>query len=65
MRHWRWPSVSVILKEFHVDQPNAYFTDYVRRTTDFPMLVMLEQQGDKLVQAVSACLGSRRQAGSG
>ncbi|MBK8973559.1 MAG: nitrate reductase subunit alpha [Hahellaceae bacterium] len=40
----------VILKEFHVDQPSAYFTDYVRRTTDFPMLVMLEQQGDKLVQ---------------
>ncbi|WP_166841089.1 nitrate reductase subunit alpha [Rheinheimera pleomorphica] len=36
----------VILKEFHVDNPSAYFTDYVKRTTDMPMLVMLEQ-GDK------------------
>lgn len=40
----------VILKEFHVDQPSEYFTDYVRRYTDMPMLVMLESQDDKLVQ---------------
>ena len=33
----------VILKEFHVDNPSAYFTDYVKRTTDMPMLVMLDK----------------------
>ncbi|WP_140920297.1 nitrate reductase subunit alpha [Limnobaculum xujianqingii] len=32
----------VILKEFHLDKPSDYFTDYVRRYTDLPMLVMLE-----------------------
>src|SRR5690606_15228044 len=31
------------LKEFHVDNPSAYFTDYVKRTTDMPMLVMLDK----------------------
>ncbi|MCL5256078.1 MAG: nitrate reductase subunit alpha [Gammaproteobacteria bacterium] len=40
----------VILKEFHVDQPSAYFTDYVRRYTDMPMLVMLEEENGKLTQ---------------
>ena len=40
----------VILKEFHVDQPSAYFTDYVRRYTDMPMLVMLEEDNGKLTQ---------------
>jgi len=40
----------VILKEFHVDNPSAYFTDYVKRTTDMPMLVMLEEQNGKLTQ---------------
>ncbi|NVK21787.1 MAG: nitrate reductase subunit alpha [Kangiellaceae bacterium] len=32
----------VILKEFHLDNPSEYFTDYVRRTTDMPMLVVLD-----------------------
>ena len=32
----------VILKEFHLDNPSEYFTDYVRQYTDFPMLVVLE-----------------------
>ncbi|MCH8501111.1 MAG: nitrate reductase subunit alpha [Aliidiomarina sp.] len=40
----------VILKEFHVDQPSEYFTDYVRRYTDMPMLVMLEEENGKLTQ---------------
>ncbi len=32
----------VILKEFHVDKPSAYFTDYARKYTDMPMLVRLD-----------------------
>lgn len=32
----------VMLREFHLDNPSQYFTDYVRRYTDMPMLVMLE-----------------------
>ena len=32
----------VIFKEFHLDKPSAYFTDYVRRYTDFPVLVLLK-----------------------
>ena len=32
----------VILKEFHLDNPSPYFTDYVRRSTDMPMLVRLD-----------------------
>ena len=36
----------VILKEFHLDKPSAYFTDYVRRYTDMPMLVELETRED-------------------
>ncbi|MCC5978492.1 MAG: nitrate reductase subunit alpha [Salinarimonas sp.] len=31
----------VILKEFHVDRQVDYFTDYVKRYTDMPMLVRL------------------------
>lgn len=39
----------VILKEFHLDNPSEYFTDYVRRYSDMPMLVMLENyEGDVL-----------------
>ena len=34
----------VILKEFHLDNPSEYFTDYVRRYTDMPYLVMLEER---------------------
>ncbi|TFH86356.1 nitrate reductase subunit alpha [Billgrantia azerbaijanica] len=36
----------VILKEFHLDKPSAYFTDYVRRYTDMPFLVELEARED-------------------
>ncbi len=40
----------VILKEFHVDKPSEYFTEYVRKYSDMPMLVMLEKDGDSLKQ---------------
>ena len=36
----------VILKEFHVENPSEYFTDYARRYTDMPHLVQLEQRED-------------------
>ncbi|WP_172151409.1 nitrate reductase subunit alpha [Pseudomonas tumuqii] len=36
----------VIFKEFHLEQPSAYFTDYVRRYTDMPILVELETRAD-------------------
>ncbi len=32
----------VILKEFHLEKPSAYFVDYCRQYTDMPMLVLLE-----------------------
>ncbi|MCC2636465.1 MAG: narZ [Moraxellaceae bacterium] len=38
----------VIFKEFHLEKPSAYFTDYVRRYTDLPMLVLLEPHGEGL-----------------
>lgn len=34
----------VMLREFHLDKPSQYFTDYVRRYSDMPMLVMLEER---------------------
>lgn len=37
----------VILKEFHLDKPSAYFSDYCRRYTDMPMLVILKQKDGK------------------
>ncbi|TRW49634.1 nitrate reductase subunit alpha [Aliidiomarina halalkaliphila] len=40
----------VILKEFHVNEPSEYFTDYVRRYTDMPMLVMLDEEEGRLTQ---------------
>lgn len=40
----------VILKEFHLERQNPYFTEYVRENTDLPMLVMLKRQGDCYVQ---------------
>ncbi|MCO4322255.1 nitrate reductase subunit alpha [Aliidiomarina quisquiliarum] len=40
----------VILKEFYVNNPSDYFQDYVRRYTDMPMLVMLEEANGKLTQ---------------
>ncbi|AOU97432.1 nitrate reductase subunit alpha [Acidihalobacter yilgarnensis] len=32
----------VILREFHLDNPNEYFIDYCRRYTDLPFLVRLD-----------------------
>ena len=32
----------VILKEFHLDNPSAYFTEYVRQYSDMPNLVTLD-----------------------
>ncbi|UQQ17700.1 molybdopterin-dependent oxidoreductase [Salmonella sp. WGH-01] len=37
-------AMGVMLREFHLDNPRQYFTDYVRRYTDMPMLVMLEER---------------------
>ncbi|HZQ59952.1 MAG TPA: nitrate reductase subunit alpha [Casimicrobiaceae bacterium] len=39
----------VILKEFHVDKPSAYFTEYARKYTDLPMLVKLVRRGNEYV----------------
>ncbi len=39
----------VILKEFHLDNPSAYFSDYCRRLTDMPMLVILKQSDTHLL----------------
>ncbi|MBK6509810.1 MAG: nitrate reductase subunit alpha [Haliea sp.] len=38
----------VILREFHLDNPTDYFTDYCRRYTDMPFLVQLEDKGKGL-----------------
>jgi len=37
----------VIFKEFHLENPSSYFTDYIRQYTDMPMLVMLRQDGER------------------
>jgi nitrate reductase alpha subunit len=39
----------VILKEFHIDKPSAYFLDYCRRYSDMPFLVRIKQQGGRYV----------------
>ena len=39
----------VILKEFHLKNPSAYFTDYCRRLTDMPYLVTLKQEGENFL----------------
>jgi nitrate reductase alpha subunit len=36
----------VILREFHIDHPDPYFTDYCRRYSDLPFLVRLVKQGE-------------------
>jgi nitrate reductase alpha subunit len=42
-----WMAVNhVILKEFHVDREVPYFTDYLKRFSDAPFLVELEESGD-------------------
>jgi len=40
----------VLLKEFHIDKPSEYFQDYVRRYTDMPMLVMLDEKNGRYQQ---------------
>ena len=37
----------VVLTEWYVKKQTDYFTDYVRRYTDFPMLVILEDNGPR------------------
>ena len=37
----------VIFKEFHLENPSEYFTDYIRRLTDMPMLVKLREEGGR------------------
>ena len=36
----------VILREFHIDNPSRYFTDYCRQYSDMPLLVRLEKRAD-------------------
>ena len=36
----------VILREFHLDNPSHYFTDYCRQYSDMPMLVRLDPRDD-------------------
>ena len=35
----------MIIKEFYLKNPSAYFIDYAKRYTDLPMLVMVEGEG--------------------
>jgi nitrate reductase / nitrite oxidoreductase, alpha subunit len=41
----------VILKEFFVDKTTPYFDDYVKKYTDLPFLVQLDDAGDGTVSA--------------
>ena len=38
--------IHVILKEFYVERETPYFTDYVKRYTNLPFLVVLDKDGD-------------------
>ncbi len=38
----------VILKEYYVDQTTPYFNDYVKKYTDLPFLITLNQDGENL-----------------
>ena len=38
----------VIVKEFYIDHPTAYFSEYAKRFTDLPFAVVLESAGDTL-----------------
>lgn len=41
-----WMAVDhIILKEFHAERPREYFLDYLKRYTDAPYLVTLDQKG--------------------
>jgi nitrate reductase alpha subunit len=45
-----WMAVThVILKEFHVDRQVPYFMDYVKRFTDSPFLVKIEEKDGKFL----------------
>jgi len=45
-----WMAVNhVILKEFHHEQAQPYFLDYVKRYTDAPFLVVLDRTGETYV----------------
>ncbi len=45
-----WMAVThVILKEFYVEKPTKYFTEYVKQYTDSPYLVKLEQDGKNYI----------------
>ena len=48
----------VILKEFHLEKPSAYFQDYARRYTDLPMLVKLVQARQPLRRRTASCAPS-------
>src|SRR5210317_1920921 len=39
----------VILKEFHLDNPSEYFTEYVRKYSDMPFLIMLDHKEGRWV----------------
>lgn len=39
----------VILKEFYLDRRSEYFSEYAKRFTDLPFLVMLKKRGDRYV----------------
>jgi nitrate reductase alpha subunit len=36
----------VIMKEFHLEKPSAYFQQYAREKTDLPVLVLLDKRAD-------------------
>jgi nitrate reductase alpha subunit len=38
--------IHVILKEFYVDKETPYFTDYVKKYTNLPFLVVLDEDGE-------------------
>jgi len=42
--------IHVILKEFYADKETPYFTDYVKRFTNLPFLVVLNEDGQKYQQ---------------
>ncbi|MFO6484743.1 hypothetical protein ACLBR5_18380 [Escherichia coli] len=44
----------VMLREFHLDNPSPGSTDYVRRYTDMPMLVMLGKNATVTTPQVDA-----------
>ncbi len=41
----------VILKEFHLENPSEYFTDYVRQYSDMPMLVLLDEHEKDILKS--------------